>query len=950
MSVRGWDLGELLERDPEVSTIDKALSDAKGGAGRLVVVQAPAGLGKSSLLDAARRRAADAGFEPLVARGRDLEREFSFGVARQLFEARLWGAPTAERRRLLQGSAGLAAELFGFDAPAGPRPEQGSPYPLLHGLLWLAVNLAERRPLALVVDDAHWADELSLRFMLYLGTRLESLPIAAFIATRPGDRGAEAPVLAALAAEPAARVLRPAPLTAQATRRLVGAWAPGADPAFVAACHEATAGNPFLLCELLGALEQEGVDPTAAGAARVREIGPAPVSRAVSLALRGLPPAATALARSIAVLGDGAPLGRVAALARIDVDVAADAAADLADAGVLGAADRPAFIHPIVGRAIYEELDAAERAVAHRAAMAVLLEEGEPPERIAAHVLKASGARDPEAIAVLRGAAADAVRRGAPRSAVRYLRRALEEPPAPHERADVLAELARAEAASAHPGAIDRLHAAIAALGDAHERRAGLAGELGRLLYSRGRFAAAASTFDSALDALQPADEPLRQSLEAGWAAAALWDPAYAGAVHERLERSVRRDAEPRTGAERALLASLAALEMLRGQQRDGPIALARRAWGDGAMLEDSGPDDPAIWSLAGALAGSEAWGELGVVLDAVSAAARRNGAILAHATADYMRGFRALSLGAVGDALTSVDRALLARREGWGPFLPAALWVRTRCLLEQGNLAGARATVGVAGEDASRFGDSATAVKLLDARARVLLADGDADAALAMWRRMGEIATDSMLRNPGFFPWRPGAALAAARVGELEEARRLADKEVEAARRHGGPAGLGIALTVRGTIERPREGLAWLAEAVVVLAGSSAELELARALVQQGTALRVAGRRTDAREPLRRGLDLADRCGADRLVMRARDELVAAGGRPRRARLSGAGALTPSERRVADLVAAGLSNREAAEALFVTKKAVEFHLGNVYRKLGVRGRNELGPALQGER
>jgi DNA-binding CsgD family transcriptional regulator len=943
-------LGELLERDPEVATIDEALSAAKGGAGRVVLFQAPAGLGKSSLLDAARRRAADAGFEPLAARGRELEREFSFGVARQLFEARMWAAPAAERRRLLQGSAGLAAELLGFEAPAGPRPEQGSPYPLLHGLLWLAANLADRRPLALVVDDAHWADELSLRFMLYLAARLENLPIAAFIATRPSERSAEAPVIAALAAEPACSVLHPGPLTARGTRRLVGEWAAGADVAFASACHEATAGNPFLLRELLGALEQEGVEPTAAGAVRVREIGPAPVSRAVSLALRSLPPAATALARSIAVLGDGAPLGRVAALARIGVDEAADAAADLADAGVLAAADRPAFIHPIVGRAIYEELDAAERAVAHRAATAVLREDGEPPERIAAHVLKASSARDPAAVAVLRAAAADAVRRGAPRSAVRYLRRALDEPPAAEDRADVLADLGRAEAAAAHPGAVDRLRAAIEALGDAHDRRAVLAGELGNLLYTRGRFAAAASTFDSALESLGPADEPLRMSLEAGWATAALWDPACAGELRGRLERSVRRDAEPRNASERALLSALGALQMLRGEKREEAIELAWRAWGDGAMLEDLAADDPAIWSLAGALAGSEAWDELAAVLDAVSAAARRTGAILMHATADYMRGFRALSLGSVGDALAAVDRALSARREGWGPFLPAALWVRTCCLLEQGDLDGARATAGVTGEDVPRFGDSASSLKLLDARARVLLASGDAEAALAVWREMGAIATAAMLHNPVFFPWRTGAAVAAARIGDLDEARRLAGEELEAVRRHGGPGALGVALTVRGTIERPREGLAWLGEGVSVLSGSQAELELARALVQQGTALRVSGRRLDAREPLRRGLDLADRCGADRLVVRARDELVAAGGRPRRARLSGAAALTPSERRVAELVARGLSNREAAEALFVTKKAVEFHLGNVYRKLGVSGRDQLGTALQGER
>jgi DNA-binding CsgD family transcriptional regulator len=191
---------------------------------------------------------------------------------------------------------------------------------------------------------------------------------------------------------------------------------------------------------------------------------------------------------------------------------------------------------------------------------------------------------------------------------------------------------------------------------------------------------------------------------------------------------------------------------------------------------------------------------------------------------------------------------------------------------------------------------------------------------------------------------------VAAARLDAVDDARRLADAELEAARAYGAPRALGVALTARGTIERPREALPWLEEAVAVLERSPAQLDLAGALVQLGTALRVAGRRTDAREPLRRGLDLADRCGASALAARAREELVAAGGRPRRTRLWGADALTPSERRVARLVASGMSNREAAEALFVTKKAVEFHLANVYRKLGVPGREHLAAALDDDR
>jgi predicted ATPase len=439
-------LSELLERGPEVQIIKEALDAAGAGEGRLVLVEAPAGLGKSTLLAAARGRAQERGFEVLAARGRDLERAFPFGVARQLFEARLRAAHAAERRRLLAGSAGLAAELLGVQAPASaPQPDVGSPYPFLHGLHWLASNLAERTPLALMVDDAHWADELSLRFVVYLAARLADLPIAVIAAGRPGRGDVEGPLLAQLATESTARVLRPGPLSEAATERIVAARAPGAEPAFAAACHQATGGNPFLLTELLAALEQEGVAPDADGAVRVREIGPEPVSRAVFLALRAQPPEATAVARAVAILGDGAPLANVAALARLSDDAAGEAVAALRGVAVLAPGDGgAAFAHPIVGRAIYEELDAGERAAAHRSAVRVLRAADAPAERVAAHALKAGPGGGPEVVGALREAAAEAMRRGAPRPAAAYLRRAVEEPHAPGTRAQVLAELGQA--------------------------------------------------------------------------------------------------------------------------------------------------------------------------------------------------------------------------------------------------------------------------------------------------------------------------------------------------------------------------------------------------------------------------------------------------------------------------------------------------------------------------
>jgi DNA-binding CsgD family transcriptional regulator len=142
---------------------------------------------------------------------------------------------------------------------------------------------------------------------------------------------------------------------------------------------------------------------------------------------------------------------------------------------------------------------------------------------------------------------------------------------------------------------------------------------------------------------------------------------------------------------------------------------------------------------------------------------------------------------------------------------------------------------------------------------------------------------------------------------------------------------------------------IAALEAAVGHLAGTHARLELARARVDLGAALRRSGRRADAREPLRLGMDAAHACGAAPLAERARDELRAAGARPRRLATTGAQALTASERRVARLAADGLTNRRIAEELFVTMATVETHLRHAFRKLGIRSRDDLAAALSGE-
>jgi DNA-binding CsgD family transcriptional regulator len=193
--------------------------------------------------------------------------------------------------------------------------------------------------------------------------------------------------------------------------------------------------------------------------------------------------------------------------------------------------------------------------------------------------------------------------------------------------------------------------------------------------------------------------------------------------------------------------------------------------------------------------------------------------------------------------------------------------------------------------------------------------------------------------------PWRLPAALAALRLGEPEEAHVLASEHLELARRWGTATEIGGALRVLARIDRKRR-LDLLVEAISTLERSPARLELGRALVDQGEALRVARHREAAHEPLRRAAELAAHCGSRVLHTRAHDSLAALGDKPRTRMFSGQESLTASERRVAQLALEGRTNRDIAQELFITPKTVENHLGRVYIKLGITSRRQLSSAL----
>ena len=455
---------ELVEREREVAALAALLAAVPQGEGRVAWIEGPAGIGKSALLADARRRAAEAGATVLAARGSELEREFPFGVVRQLFEEAV--ADPERRELLLAGAAAPAAAVFGALDGAGD-----ASFAALHGLFWVALNLAAERPLVLAIDDLHWCDRPSLRFVAYLARRLEGQPILVGATIRTGEQGTDEALLGEVAQDASTVAVRPVPLTAEAVRALVRErLGSDAEEPFCAACHQATGGNPLFVRQLLTALEADHVRPDAANAGVVLEIGPRAVSRTVLVRLARLSVDAIAVARAVAVLAESATLPTVATLADLSEARVADATGALARAEILRPETPLGFVHALVRDAVYQELPLGERELQHERAARVLLDAGAPAEHVAAHLLAAPRRGQEWVAQQLREAGRAAVARGAPESGVANLRRALEEPAPAAWRPDLLRELGLAEVLMDGRAAVGHLTEAYDTLEDPRSR------------------------------------------------------------------------------------------------------------------------------------------------------------------------------------------------------------------------------------------------------------------------------------------------------------------------------------------------------------------------------------------------------------------------------------------------------------------------------------------------
>jgi DNA-binding CsgD family transcriptional regulator len=935
----------LLERDRELATIDQALTAALRGEGRAIIIESPPGTGKSRLLAAVGDMALQAGMELLCATSSELELEFPFGVAIQLLEP-LWTASDPNMRSaLMNGRAQAAGELLEHGFFEEERSPGDHGYQLIHGLYWLASNLSSAGPLVILVDDAHWSDPPSLRFLSYLANRIDSLPIVLVAAVGQGEPVADRRELNALVSAPSSETLRPSALSRKGIESLVLSEMPDAEDAFVDACARVTHGNLCLLTELLAQLRSERRPPNAATARRLTDLAPETIVNMVGVRLGTMPAEAQALAFAVSVLGDRASLSHAARLAGLDEEGSARAADRLAAVQMLSPGAPLSFVHPLIRSAVSASMAPLARGQAHRRAALMLREDDYPAEGIAAHLLHAPAGNDQEAVNTLREAAHKALASGSGASSVRLFERALAEHPERDVRVDILAELGQAEASQGLPRAIERLTEAIR-LADSPHRRAKLTLALSRELYMQGLHREAAEALDRELAQLD-VDEPVALELEAAYISAASFVPSAAGDVWARRERLLRRLTDPPTLNQRSAVAHIALAASLRGEPRGKVVELADLAWGDGALLREETADGPNWPLLNAALLFADELERDIEMCDAALADARDPGSPMAIATASHSRSWALYEQGRIVEAAGCAAEALDARLDNSNAPMRSTHGALACCHLQRGELDQAESALATIDDPDVR--ESVRYPFLLDVRAKLRLAQHRPTEALADARSAGEaLQSESLADCPGAIAWRSTAALAHLRLGETGRARELVEDELDRARRAGVTRVVIRDLCVLG-LTQGAAGIASLANAVQTGERYPVRLEYVHALVELGAALRRANKRAAAREPLRTAIELSHRGGASALGERARAELAATGARPRRAMLSGVESLTPSERRVGNLAAQGLTTRQMAEALYVTPKTVEYHLRHTYRKLAISSRDQLSDVLARE-
>jgi DNA-binding CsgD family transcriptional regulator len=897
--------GGLLEREREHAALVDVVAAAREGSGAVALLRGAAGIGKSRLLEAVASEGRRVGARTLRARGGEMERDFPYGVVRQLLEREVRDLEGAR----LAGAARLAGPVLGFEtADAAASEEAEREFAFCHGLYWLVCDLAETQPLLLIVDDLHQVDPPSLRFLLYLARRIQGLRIAIVCALRDGAAESDPASIARLGAEPGARAIRPRGLGAGGVATLVRTRL-GREPdeAFVGACGDVTGGNPFLLEQLLQAAADERLEPDATAAGRVRELVPDAVTLSVVNRLERESPGVTGLARAVAILGDDVELRHAAQFADLEVADAGACADRLAALALLRPGAPLSFLHPLLRSTVLASMRPAGRAAAHARAAAVLEADGAPIASIAAHVIELEPAGDAQVVAVLRAAARSALEGGAADIATRQLQRARREPPGLQDRGAVLAELGYAASVAGDAAtAAEALDASVLLATSAVERVERQLRAFRAHFQLDGRLDPdEILAIIGAVDAVGQAPGATTQALVGDVVAAATNVPSLLPELDVRLERFASAAGD--TVTERMMLAALSRVACHRGDSAERAADLAERALTGGVAPE--GAEAVSRFTALFTLIDADRLDAAETQLEATMAVSRWRGSLLGYASVVGCQALVAYQRGDVGRAVTDGVTALQSGSLH-GALIPIVTACLVRARLAAGDVEAAAELMAPLGD--FELPDIVVFNHALVARAQVRFALGDVDAALADMR-IALKRVPKAVRYSRVLPWRGLAVPMLLAAGRDDEAASVAAEDVVGARSWGTPGALGAALVGQARCTPAAERPALLRQAIALLETSPARLDLAAAWIALGDAT---------------GIEIAAGCGAHGLVADGRRALGAdavAVRSPLR--------LTPSERRVADLAAQGYSEREIAEALFLTAKAVEDELVNLKLK-----------------